>query len=104
MNTSNLCWLLLFLLFDASSLASSSSPTLIDGSTDELHDYTRISEFRVVNRRLMGDCPDPNPYLAISVSTDSPLADEGNVTVTVSGVVVPDKSDWVGMLSPSNSE
>ena len=57
-----------------------------------------------MNRRLMGDCPDPNPHLAIDISTDSPLADEGNVTVTVSGVMGPDKSDWVAMISPSNSE
>ncbi|ONK78435.1 uncharacterized protein A4U43_C02F18730 [Asparagus officinalis] len=94
--------LFFFLLFDASS--ASPSPTLISGSTDELYGHTRISGFRVLNRRLMGDCPDPNPYLAINVSSDSMLDDEGNVTVTVSGVIVPDKSDWVAMISPSNSE
>lgn len=104
MGTLKLCWLFflpLLVLLDASFAYS---PTLIDGSTDELYNYTRISEFRVLNRMLIGDCPDPNPYLAINVSTDSPLPDEGNITVTVSGVIVPDKSDWVAMISPSNSE
>lgn len=104
MGTLRLCWIfsLMFFSLFVSSLAS--SPTLIDGSIDELYNYTRILGFRVLNRRLLGDCPDPNPYLAINVSMDSSLPDEGNVTVTVSGVIIPDKSDWVAMISPSKSE
>jgi len=61
-------------------------------------------EFRVVTRRLLNECPDPNPYLQIEVTPNSNLADEENVTVTISGVLVPDEHDWVAMISPSNSE
>ncbi|CAN1128266.1 Probable inactive purple acid phosphatase 27 [Linum perenne] len=72
----------------------------------EHRNHTGISPFRVVNRRFMGQCPDPNPYLDITVSTKVPnqLGDEEFVKVTVSGVLVPSKLDWVGMISPSDSD
>ncbi|KAJ9558211.1 hypothetical protein OSB04_012825 [Centaurea solstitialis] len=65
--------------------------------------YTAISDFRLLNRRKLGECPNPNPYVQIQVSSTSELSDDEMVTVTVSGVVHPSKSDWVGMISPSHA-
>ncbi|XP_010931589.1 probable inactive purple acid phosphatase 27 [Elaeis guineensis] len=97
-------WLLLYLLLGCSYFCcyDASSPLLI-GSTDEFRGHTAISEFRLLNRRSLLPCPDPNPYLAVNISSYSPLSDDENITVTVSGVIVPDKSDWVAMISPSNA-
>ncbi|KAG2601346.1 hypothetical protein PVAP13_5KG584000 [Panicum virgatum] len=64
------------------------------------------SEFRTVNRKLLGPCLNPGPYLAISVSTGgaaAALPDEAFVKVTVAGVLRPDRGDWVAMITPSNS-
>lgn len=70
----------------------------------EFANYTAISDFRVLNRRSLVVCPDPNPYLRINVSSNNPLSDEQNVTVIVSGVLSPSSSDWVAMVSPSHVE
>ncbi|XP_020685518.2 uncharacterized protein LOC110101794, partial [Dendrobium catenatum] len=78
----------LSLVFLAVSSSSSSSP--------------EISKFKVINRRVLRECLDVNPYISINVSKSSMLPDEGNITVTVSGVVDPDKDDWIAMISPSN--
>ncbi|XP_020575936.1 probable inactive purple acid phosphatase 1 isoform X2 [Phalaenopsis equestris] len=59
---------------------------------------------RIHNRRILADCIDPNPYLFITASAKGPLADETNVTVTVGGVLFPDESDWIAMITPSNAE
>ncbi|ONK71228.1 uncharacterized protein A4U43_C04F6200 [Asparagus officinalis] len=90
----------LFLLISSSC---SSSPLLGGPIDDKLRNHTRISDFRVINRRFLANCDDPNPYLALDISTNSPLPNEANVTVTVSGVLDPDESDWIAMISPSKS-
>lgn len=66
--------------------------------------YTAISDFRVLNRRKLLKCDDPNPYLKISVDPNSSLSNEEYLTVTVSGVLLPSSSDWVAMISPSSSK
>lgn len=70
-----------------------------------LHEsYAGKSEFRTVNRKELDACRDPSPYLAINVSTGgAPLPDEAFLNVTVSGVLKPQASDWVAMITPSNS-
>ncbi|KAK3162202.1 hypothetical protein QOZ80_1BG0086710 [Eleusine coracana subsp. coracana] len=70
-----------------------------------LHEsYAGKSEFRTVNRKELGSCLNPSPYLAVNVSTGgAPIPDEAFLKVTVSGVLKPDKSDWVAMITPSNS-
>lgn len=74
-------------------------------STEHLQEFTGISDFKILNRRVLLECPDPNPYLQINISSSSgTLSDEENVTVNVTGVLVPADSDWVGMISPSDSE
>lgn len=88
-------------LFICSSCGS--SPLLGGTSIDKLRGHTAVSDFRLINRRFLLDCPDPNPYLAIDIDRNSPLADEANITVTVSGVIDPDDSDWIAMISPSGS-
>jgi hypothetical protein len=71
--------------------------------------YAGKSEFRTVNRKELGSCLSPSPYLAINVSSTggggagAPLPDEAFLQVTVSGVRKPDASDWVAMITPSNS-
>nr|QEZ88176.1 purple acid phosphatase 27 [Populus tomentosa] len=92
--------LLAFIPFSSSYLL----PPSIIGSTVEHQNRTAISSFRVVNRRNLIQCPDPNPYLQINVSSEnSPLSDDEYVNVTVSGVFHPSDGDWVAMISPSDS-
>jgi acid phosphatase type 7 len=70
-----------------------------------LHEsYAVKSEFRTVNRKELESCRNLSPYLAIAVSTGgAALPDEAFLNVTVSGVLKPDDSDWVAMITPSNS-
>ncbi|KAL9370109.1 hypothetical protein Peur_041308 [Populus x canadensis] len=92
--------LLAFIPFSSSYLL----PPSIIGSTVEHQNHTAISSFRVVNRRNLIQCPDPNPFLQINVSSkNSPLSDDEYVNVTVSGVFHPSDGDWVAMISPSDS-
>ncbi|XP_050283475.1 probable inactive purple acid phosphatase 27 [Quercus robur] len=111
METSSSSWVFKFFFARLLIFFLSSSPCFswrlhssIINSTIEHQNHTFISEFRVVTRRLLNECPDPNPYLQIEVTPNSNLADEENVTVTISGVLVPDEHDWVAMISPSNSD
>lgn len=97
-----LCFLLI-LLFPCFCSSSFLHPFAAN-SVYEHRNHTAISAFRVVNRRFLSQCPDPNPYLQVNVSKTSGLSDEENVTVTVSGVLHPADSDWVAMISPSNAE
>ncbi|KAL9407226.1 hypothetical protein Peur_004198 [Populus x canadensis] len=92
--------LLAFIPFSSSYLL----PPSIIGSTVEHQNHTAISSFRVVNRRNLIQCPNPNPFLQINVSSkNSPLSDDEYVNVTVSGVFHPSDGDWVAMISPSDS-
>ncbi|XP_057818701.1 probable inactive purple acid phosphatase 27 [Cryptomeria japonica] len=61
-------------------------------------------EFRCINRRSLRKCFNPSPYVNISLSTEGPLADDQNVTVTVSGVIHPRAHDWVALISPSTAD
>ncbi|KAK9154747.1 hypothetical protein Sjap_002227 [Stephania japonica] len=70
---------------------------------DQLSNFTAISKFRLINRLALIQCPDPNPYLSINISSSPSLSNEENVTVTVGGVLKPEKGDWVAMISPSHS-
>lgn len=91
----------------ANHTAASQSLPLVDHirTQAEFANHTAISDFRMINRRTLNDCPDPNPYIEINVSsTNSKLSDDQFVTVTISGVLVPAASDWVAMISPANSE
>lgn len=87
----------------SSSVPPLSHMNLLD-TMDVLQNYTAISDFRLLNRRKLGTCLNPNPYIEINVNTKSALADDQMITVTVSGVLHPSKNDWVGMISPSHAE
>ncbi|KAJ0957147.1 putative phosphodiesterase I [Helianthus annuus] len=99
---------LLSFLHHGSSSSSSVSPVMSTNNLldtlDGFQNYTGISHFRLLNRRKLGDCLNPNPYIEIDVSPKSALEDDQMVTVTVSGVLLPSKSDWVGMISPSHAD
>ncbi|KAI5389863.1 hypothetical protein KIW84_075244 [Lathyrus oleraceus] len=70
--------------------------------TKSLHqNFTALSDFRLINRRILKDCS--SNYLKINVSSNASLLDEQFVTVTVTGVSKPRDGDWVAMISPSNS-
>ncbi|KAJ4979818.1 hypothetical protein NE237_010598 [Protea cynaroides] len=116
-NFSSFFFLFCFLLFGLSSartLSSSSSTSIksyassthINTCLAEFQGYTAISDFRLLNRRYIEECHDLNPYIQINISgvAASGLSNDQNVTVTVSGVLHPSKSDWVAMISPSNSD
>lgn len=98
-----LCFIIFFTCHSFSSSNYSLSNIVIN-STSEFINHTAISEFRILNRRILTQCPDPNPYLSITTASNSTLSDESFVTVHISGVLVPSKGDWVGMISPSYSE
>jgi len=66
--------------------------------------FTAISEFRTINRKILSDCSASNPFISVHVTSNSTLSDEGFVTVTVTGVSNPSKYDWVAMISPIDSE
>ena len=90
--------LVLLGLLCGGAVSSSPPPEMLHGS------YAGKSEFRTVNRKELQSCLNPSPYLAINVSTGgAPLPDEAFVKVTVAGVLRPDASDWVAMITPSNS-
>ncbi|KAL9424328.1 hypothetical protein AB3S75_036252 [Citrus x aurantiifolia] len=91
------------LFFGFSSSLSFLSPAIVN-STLEHRNHTAISNFRVLNRKYLSDCPFRNPFLNISVSKSSDLSDEEFVTVTVTGVLHPSRHDWVAMISPAHSD
>ncbi|KAL4327587.1 hypothetical protein AHAS_Ahas13G0115000 [Arachis hypogaea] len=69
--------------------------------------FTALSEFRTINRRVLPDCSASSPNLKLMVnvsSSNSSLSDDEFITVTVSGVSRPSNGDWVAMISPSNSK
>ncbi|XP_030492644.2 probable inactive purple acid phosphatase 27 [Cannabis sativa] len=107
--------IILILSFACSSSSSSSISnynndyyyymnSLIGKSKQEHRNFTAISDFRLVNRRILNDCVDLNPYQRISVASNSNLGDDQIVTVTVSGVLFPSDDDWVAMISPSHAK
>ncbi|XP_030449227.1 probable inactive purple acid phosphatase 27 [Syzygium oleosum] len=92
----------------SSSLSSPLSPSnlhplVVDSMLEHLN-YTAISEFRLLNRRRILECPDPNPFLQINVSGNATIGNEEYLTVNVTGVLVPSDSDWVAMISPSGAK
>ncbi|XVE90779.1 hypothetical protein DITRI_Ditri20bG0104200 [Diplodiscus trichospermus] len=96
--------LVLFFFFSYGPVSSSFRLHPSVASSTLVHrNYTAISQFRVVNRRALFQCLDPNPFLQINVSKNSNLSNEEFVTVTVSGVLVPSRKDWIAMISPSYS-
>ncbi|CAM8966775.1 unnamed protein product [Rhodiola kirilowii] len=104
---SNLCFLFLILLmtiFCCCCDADYYSDMVVINSTNELVNYTAISDFRVINRRVLIDCPTLNPYVEISVSPNSSLPDDGFVKVDVKGIVLPTVNDWVAMVSSSHAD
>lgn len=95
--------LFIIFLFPCSASSSLLHPWALNSSIEH-QNYTAISPFRLLNRRFLSQCPDSNPYLQINVSKSSDLSDDEFVTVTVSGVLLPAGSDWVAMISPSDSK
>ncbi|KAB1224922.1 putative inactive purple acid phosphatase 27 [Morella rubra] len=84
------------------SLSWSLHPLYLN-STAMHQNHTATSEFRLLNRRTLIECPNPSPFLQIDVSPDSSLSDEEYLRVTVTGVLNPSGRDWVAMISPANS-
>ncbi|KAG9148551.1 hypothetical protein Leryth_023930 [Lithospermum erythrorhizon] len=73
--------------------------------TTELQNFTAMSPFRLINRRVLAQCAnDQNPYLDIKIQSRPQLYDEEYVKVIVSGVLHPSADHWVAMISPSHSQ
>jgi len=100
--------LVFFLSLSCCSTSETLTPSLLNlvvSNTTLLHrNFTALSEFRMINRRILSDCSASNPSLKVNVLSNSTLSDEEFVTVTVTGVSNPSDGDWVAMISPSNSE
>ncbi|GAB4854325.1 hypothetical protein Ancab_022912 [Ancistrocladus abbreviatus] len=75
-----------------------------DDLLKEYQNYTAISKFRTINRQELIQCPIASPYIEITTTPNSDLPSEVNITVMVSGVLVPSSSDWVAMITPSSSD
>ncbi|GAB4841322.1 hypothetical protein Ancab_022048 [Ancistrocladus abbreviatus] len=67
----------------------------------ENYNHTMISKFRMMNRMKLFYCPVRSPYIQITTSTTSGISNDANITVTVTGVMFPGKSNWIAMVSPS---
>ncbi|XP_062175489.1 probable inactive purple acid phosphatase 27 isoform X2 [Alnus glutinosa] len=94
--------LVVFFLSSSHSLSWSLHPSHINSMA--MHkSKTAISDFRLLNRRTLMECPDTSPFLQVNVTSNSKLSDEEYLTVTVSGVLFPSDRDWVAMISPSHS-
>ncbi|KAL3814765.1 hypothetical protein ACJIZ3_016033 [Penstemon smallii] len=97
---------ILFIIHSLSSSSwSASLPKRVVKSTLHHRDHTAISDFRVLNRRYLLNCPNPNPYIQINISpnTSTQLSDDGYITVNVTGILLPSSRHWVAMISPSHS-
>ncbi len=75
-----------------------------DENVELSHHGLRDPKFSSINRRKLESCDDSNSYLSMSISASDSLQDVQNVTVTVSGVLVPSASDWIAVFSPSTVE
>ncbi|KAK4419782.1 putative inactive purple acid phosphatase 27 [Sesamum alatum] len=97
--------IIIFLFANPASLTLSSSlPESLLRSTLQLRNHTAISDFRVINRRHLINCPDHDPYLQVNVTSNGrSLSDDEYVTVNITGVLLPSSNDWVAMISPSHS-
>ena len=100
----NLQIIVFYLGYSFSNCFSSTLHPLIANSREEHRNYTAISDFRLINRRFLGECQDLSPYQKINVSSNVKHGDEEFVTVTVSGVLFPSEHDWVAMISPSHAK
>uniref|UniRef100_A0A7N0VLU7 Purple acid phosphatase Fn3-like domain-containing protein n=1 Tax=Kalanchoe fedtschenkoi TaxID=63787 RepID=A0A7N0VLU7_KALFE len=88
----------------AGAIHSSDMVVISNSTTDELANYTAISDFRVINRRILIDCPTLNPFVEVTVSPDSGLPNDGFVKVDVKGILLPTPDDWLAMVSPSHAD
>ncbi|XP_057976153.1 probable inactive purple acid phosphatase 27 [Malania oleifera] len=99
-----LCFLSFVTGSSSFSLSSPSSyPPVVMDIAAEFHNYTAISEFRMMNRRHLMHCLDPNKFILINVSSNATIGDEEFITVNVSGILRPEEGDWIAMITPSNS-
>lgn len=73
-----------------------------NGTVDMCGGLAEGRGFRCINRRNLHSCPDSTRYVDLRLSTQGPLANEENVTVTVSGILHPTGHDWVALISPSS--
>lgn len=86
------------------ALSTSSLPNVHFTSQNLPHNNEQeISYFRTLNRRHLGECSSNNPYLEVNINAISPLSDEQNINITVSGISQPSDRYWVAMISPSHS-
>lgn len=101
---STLFFLLSLLQF--SLLSSSSTLHPFAAHSANLHrNYTAISDFRLLNRRKLINCPPKNFFVKIDViSKSTSLLNEEFVNVTVSGIPNPSKDHWIAMVTPSNAK
>ncbi|XP_038875449.1 probable inactive purple acid phosphatase 27 [Benincasa hispida] len=102
---SKLLFLLPFFLLSWSSSSSSSSLHPLAAESAKLHqNYTAISDFRLLNRRKLINCPNINSFIQLEVISNSEtLLNEEFINVTVSGVLFPSEDHWIAMITPSNA-
>ncbi|XP_061353586.1 probable inactive purple acid phosphatase 27 [Gastrolobium bilobum] len=96
--------LVFFLSSSTSATPTSSLLNHVIANTTALHrNFTAVSDFRMINRRILKDCSASMSSVKVNVTSNSSLSDDEFVTVTVTGVSNPSDGDWVAMISPSNS-
>ncbi|XP_038688892.1 probable inactive purple acid phosphatase 27 [Tripterygium wilfordii] len=85
----------------SSSLSASSCHPLIKDSISKHWNHTAISDFRIVNRRILSACLNSNPNIQIIIDSNKKLSDDGFVKVRVSGIANPSENEWIALMSPS---
>jgi hypothetical protein len=95
--------LIVFFLSSSHSLSWSLHPSHINSMA--MHgNKNAISDFRLLNRITLMECPETSSFLQVNVTSNSKLSDEEYLTVTVSVVLFPSYPDWVAMILPSHSK
>lgn len=73
-----------------------------NGTVDTCGGHAHRGGFGCITRRTLHSCRHSTRYVDLRLSTQGPLANEENVTVTVSGIQQPTSHDWVALISPSS--
>ncbi|KAJ7562764.1 hypothetical protein O6H91_03G083700 [Diphasiastrum complanatum] len=93
----------LAILSDATSLINFAKRATISSHENLGKPMFLNTRFNTINRRHILSCPDPNPFLAMSLDNAGTLADIQEVTLTVSGVLAPSDTDWIGVFSAASN-
>lgn len=80
------------------TLATSTSPVGSSGF------FSSMKGRKGAERRQLSSCLDLNPFITVVHNAAAPLANLQNVTVHVSGIILPSDLQWLAVFTPSSSD